>query len=71
MDSVRTAFGPCGRVLHRISCPPRHPCRGIAVRHRRLPLPGEETSVLDVTYVLATLALFAIVGLLAKGVERL
>lgn len=31
----------------------------------------QETSVLDVIYVGLTLALFALVGLIAKGVEKL
>jgi hypothetical protein len=33
--------------------------------------PHQETSVLDVIFVALTLALFALVGLIAKGVERL
>lgn len=35
------------------------------------PYPQQESFVLDVIYVLATIALFAIVGLAAKGVEKL
>lgn len=31
----------------------------------------QESFVLDVIYVLATLAIFAVVGLVAKGVEKL
>lgn len=31
----------------------------------------QETSVLDVIYVALTLALFVVVGLVAKGVEKL
>lgn len=33
--------------------------------------PHQETSVLDVIYVALTIALFALVGLVAKGVEKL
>ncbi|WP_170285675.1 hypothetical protein [Microbacterium rhizomatis] len=33
--------------------------------------PQQESAVLDLIYLLATLALFAIVGLVAKGVEKL
>lgn len=35
------------------------------------PAPHQESSVLDVIYIVATIALFAIVGLVAKGVEKL
>lgn len=33
--------------------------------------PHQETSVLDVIYVALTIALFVLVGLVAKGVEKL
>lgn len=33
--------------------------------------PHQETPVLDVIFVALTLALFALVGLIAKGVEKL
>ena len=33
--------------------------------------PHQEISVLDVIYIALTLALFALVGLIAKGVEKL
>jgi hypothetical protein len=32
---------------------------------------GNEFTVLDIAYVLAAIAVFAVVGLVAKGVERL
>jgi hypothetical protein len=34
-------------------------------------LPWKEFTVLDIAYVLAAIAVFAVVGLVAKGVERL
>jgi len=38
----------------------------------RMPLPSEmESSVLDLVYVLGVIALFVIVGLLGKAVEKL
>jgi hypothetical protein len=33
--------------------------------------PRKESSVLDIVYVLVAIALFAVVALVAKGVERL
>jgi hypothetical protein len=41
------------------------------VRRRRRIAPTRGVPVLDVIYLVATLALFALVGLIAKGAERL
>ncbi|WP_156378864.1 hypothetical protein [Microbacterium sp. Root61] len=46
---------------------PQQSC-GIRAGSRR---PKRESPVLDVIYLVATLALFALVALIAKGVERL
>jgi hypothetical protein len=51
--------------------PRRHPRRGTrAVESETLPR-SFGVPVLDVIYLVATLALFALVGLIAKGAERL
>ncbi|WP_448809932.1 hypothetical protein [Agromyces bauzanensis] len=54
------------RVLHR-----RRSASLPAHRHRgpRHPEPG--VSVLDVVYILGIIAVFVVVGLIAKGVEKL
>lgn len=65
MDSVRTARGATARVFHRFRA-------AACGRRRRSPsLPGSESHVLDVVYVLGVLALFVIVGLIGKAVEKL
>ena len=66
-DSVRTAHATRARELYRI--------RVRCTADRRAASPPDRTHpgvpVLDVIYLLATLALFALVGLIAKGAERL
>jgi hypothetical protein len=57
------------RVFHRMRAPPRH-LRDSAERTR----PGRDPTgvpVLDVIYLAATLALFALVGLIARGADHL
>ena len=61
MDSVRTPFAGCRIVVHR-----RSAHRGAPHPH----FPGG-SAVLDLIYLAATIALFAIVGLAAKGAEKL
>ena len=68
MDSVRIDGRAPLRVLHRVSCllgtrAPQQP------RGPTSDPPG--VLVLDVIYLALTIALFAIVGLVAKGVEKL
>jgi hypothetical protein len=70
MRSVRTAVEAWRRVLHRELCPSAPAPR----RRAAHPIRSAEPSgvlVLDVIYRAATLALFALVGLIAKAVERL
>ncbi len=65
MDSVRTAGRGIRRVLHRSRAPHRAPaCPAAVIVFSGVP-------VLDVVFIVATLALFALVALVAKGVERL
>lgn len=60
-----------GRCCIDIRAPVGHP-RHSESRGPPDPLPAEPgVPVLDVIYLAATLALFALVGLIAKGVERL
>jgi hypothetical protein len=71
MDSVRTRTAPPAGVLHR-SCPDS----GASVHGSRTAGTGSARDptgvpVLDVIYIAATLALFALVGLIAKGAEKL
>ena len=61
-------IGPAAsaRVLHRMrsrTCPPA------AIAARRTCIPG--VLVLDLIYVIAIIAVFVVVGLIAKGVEKL
>ncbi|WP_164515396.1 hypothetical protein [Microbacterium sp. 10M-3C3] len=42
-----------------------------APQQRAVPHPSKEHLVLDVMYIVATIALFALVGLVAKGAEKL
>lgn len=64
MDSVRTGGSPGPRVWDRVL---RHPgARTPAVRH-----PSIGPSVLDIAYLAGALALFVIVGLIGKAVEKL
>jgi hypothetical protein len=66
MDPVRPGLRPGAEVLHRESWSPigRSPALG-----RGTSSPG--VLVLDVIYLAATLALFALVGVIAKAVEKL
>jgi ABC-type nitrate/sulfonate/bicarbonate transport system permease component len=48
-------------------CRPRHPIRPCG----SCSFLWKEFTVLDIAYVLAAIAVFAVVGLVAKGVERL
>lgn len=57
---MRSGSGGFERVLHRDSC-----ARSSAVRLRM------ESSVLDLAYLLGVLALFLVIGLAARGVEKL
>lgn len=66
MDSVRIATERWRAVLHRLPCP--YGTRATLVA-RQPTVPG--VLVLDVVYLLATLALFALVGLIVRGVEKL
>jgi hypothetical protein len=65
-DGPVSAPGPV-RVLHRR--------RSTSLPARRVPRPaasaGSGVSVLDVAYVLAIIAVFALIGLIARGVEKL
>ena len=72
MGSVRMRPAPRAQVLHRIRAHTRHP-RAQQSRGTHPATPGIPTGVpvLDVIYLAATLALFALVGLIAKGVEKL
>ena len=70
MHSVRTAVAASVRVLHRELCPLG--TRATAVARQTDPLCGTSgVLVLDVIYLATTLALFALVGLIAKGMEEL
>jgi len=59
MGSVRTPIRDVAGVFHRDSAPDRRA------------VPTKETPVLDIVYVLGVIVLFALVGLIAKAVERL
>jgi hypothetical protein len=67
MESVRAARTGPRAVLHRESWS--------STRRPPAPLTGADPDpgvpVLDVIYLVATLALFALVGLIAKAVEKL
>lgn len=70
MDSVRTAAAAGTQELHRMPCPTvGRPCSCSTADALRTEPAG--VPVLDVIHVLATIALFALVGLVAKGVEKL
>ena len=72
MRSVRMRPAPRAQVLHRFCARRRHPRHSsraaCAPRASRDPT---GVLVLDVIYLVATVALFALVGLIAKGVEKL
>lgn len=63
---MRTAPRGSREVLHRFLC--RFPA---GVRSRASSAPRMESSVLDLAYLLGVLALFSLIALAAKGVERL
>jgi len=71
MDSVRRAARGIAWVLHRVSCPFGTRTSVVVRRSRRLCRPIRESLVLDVIYLLATMALFALVACIAKGAEKL
>ena len=65
---MRIGAAASARVLHRMrsrTCPPA----AFAARGPRIPFPG--VLVLDLIYVIAVIAVFVVVGLIAKGVEKL
>lgn len=66
MDSVRTAHCRRRSVLHRVLCPPGTRATPVA---RQPTVPG--VLVLDLVYIATALVLFALVGLIARGVENL
>lgn len=68
MGFVRTRFRVCSRVSNR-SLSPRSGDR-ISIRtcaHSLL----KESTLLDIIYVLGIIAVFVVVGLIARGVEKL
>ena len=66
MGFVRAAGWPTRRVFDRELRP------SAAYEQLRLPsVPGMELSVLDLVYVLGVIALFVVVGLLGRAVEKL
>jgi hypothetical protein len=69
MDFVRMPGSAFSGVFHRRRAPTRLPPRRATITP-----PGRYRTgvpVLDVMYLVATLALFAFVGLIANGVEKL
>jgi hypothetical protein len=66
-EAVSSLHGERPRVSTDALCRPRHPIRPRGSRS----FPWKEFTVLDIAYVLAAIAVFAVVGLVAKGVERL
>ncbi len=62
MDSVRTGRTPPGRGFHRVEP---------TVGGRPEPAVKERCPMLDVIYIAALIALFGVVSLVARGVDRL
>ena len=68
MDCVRTGFGLPARDFNRELRQFWRTCR--RERHGNFPV-MESSPVLDIVYILGVIALFALVGLVAKAVEKL
>ena len=68
MDSVRAVILPRTRVSNQTLRP--RPGDRVPSGHRVRRFP-KEPAVLDIVYVLGIIAVFVVVGLVARGVERL